>query len=142
MIRWRDGEVWCERNLFTPCELRACVKLRSAHYSRHKTKASAAAHKRMLFSLSIVLLATPHNNELGAMQAAFSRFNSQGVGGHIERAELPSFLRYVVTSMNSPAAPQEQVIARSSELTKQLMQHHLLHSAPSTTVTTSISRKL
>ena len=81
-----------------------------------------------LFALA--LLATPPRGDLSTMQAAFSRFNSQGLDGRIERAELPGFLRYVVASMNSPAAPQEQVVARSSELTKQLMQNLPLGTGP------------
>jgi hypothetical protein len=72
----------------------------------------------------------PPSDQLSTMQAAFSRFRAQGLGGHIERAELPSFLQYVVASMNSPAAPQEQVTARSSELTQQLMQHLPLGTGP------------
>ena len=61
------------------------------------------------------------HSELQAMAGAFSRFGGQGVAGAVEKEELPNFLRYVVASMNSASVPQEQVIARSSELTKQLM---------------------
>ena len=57
------------------------------------------------------------------MAGAFSRFGGQGLAGSVDAQELPDFLRYVVASMASPAAAQDQVAARSSELTEQLMQH-------------------
>lgn len=56
------------------------------------------------------------------MRSAFSRF-SAAEGGSIDRQDLPDFLRFVVSSMNSAAVPPEQVIARSTELTQQLMEH-------------------
>ena len=62
------------------------------------------------------------HEQLSAMQAAFSRFGAAN-GGTLDRQELPDFLRFVVASMNSPAVPAEQVIARSTELTQQLMAH-------------------
>ena len=80
----------------------------------------------MLWSLSLLALANPgqlRHQELTAMAGAFSRFGAQSVQGSVEKAELPNFLRYVVSSSASPSVPQEQVMARSSELTKQLMQH-------------------
>ena len=57
------------------------------------------------------------------MAGAFSRFGGQGLAGSVDAQELPNFLRYVVSSMASPAAPQDQVVARSSELTEQLMRY-------------------
>jgi|TARA_B110000196_G_C20548332_1_gene387623 hypothetical protein len=63
------------------------------------------------------------HQEVTAMAGAFSRFRGQGLAGSVDAQELPTFLRYVVSSMASPAAPQDQVVARSSELTEQLMQH-------------------
>merc|ERR1739848_729772 len=58
------------------------------------------------------------------MTAAFSRFNDgQGVSSVLERRDLPNFLRFVVTSMNSAALGQDEIIARSSDLTKRLMDH-------------------
>ena len=63
------------------------------------------------------------HQEVTAMAGAFSRFGGQGLAGSVDAQELPNFLRYVVSSMASPAAPQDQVVARSSELTEQLMQH-------------------
>ena len=80
---------------------------------------------------SLVLLCAPmaasrehhRHQEATAMAGAFSRFGGQGLAGSVGVQELPNFLRYVVSSMASPAAPQDQVVARSSELTKELMQH-------------------
>ena len=63
------------------------------------------------------------HQEVTAMAGAFSRFGGQGLAGSVDAQELPDFLRYVVSSMASPAAAQDQVAARSSELTEQLMQH-------------------
>ena len=61
--------------------------------------------------------------QLTATQAAFSRFSADGIGGTIERQDLPNFLRYVVTSMSTSALPQAELSARSSELTQQLLGH-------------------
>ena len=61
--------------------------------------------------------------QLGAMQAAFSRFGTQGVDGAVEQADLPNFLRYVVESMNPHAEAHEGVLAHSSELTSRLVEH-------------------
>jgi len=61
--------------------------------------------------------------QLTATQAAFSRFSAVGIGGTIERQDLPNFLRYVVTSMSTSALPQAELSARSSELTQQLLGH-------------------
>ena len=55
------------------------------------------------------------------MQAAFSRFSAGGTDGSIEEQELPNFVRFVVTAMNSPGVPPDQVISRSTELTQRLM---------------------
>ena len=63
------------------------------------------------------------HNQLVAMQSAFSRFSSGGVGGSIAFAELPEFVRFVVTAMNSDGLPAEKVSARSTELTQRLMTH-------------------
>ena len=63
------------------------------------------------------------HQEVTAMAGAFSRFGGQGLAGSVDAQELPDFLRYVVSSMASPAAAQDQVAARSSELTEQLLQH-------------------
>lgn len=78
----------------------------------------------LLYHLALLSNVPPEQHrhaELQAMAGAFSRFGGQGVAGAVEKEELPNFLRYVVASMNSAAMPQEQVVARSSELTKQLM---------------------
>jgi hypothetical protein len=63
------------------------------------------------------------HEQLTAMQAAFSRFSGTDASGTLERQDLPDFLRFVVTAMNSAAMPKEQVIERSTELTSQLMKH-------------------
>ena len=63
------------------------------------------------------------HDQLTAMQAAFSRFSGGGADGSIDRQELPDFVRFVVTAMNSQAVPPEQAIARSTELTQRLMGH-------------------
>ena len=81
--------------------------------------------------LAPFLLCTPmaasrehlRHQEVTAMAGAFSRFGGQGLAGSVDAQELPNFLRYVVSSMASPAAPQDQVVARSSELTEQLMRY-------------------
>ena len=61
------------------------------------------------------------HEQLSAMQAAFSRFSSGGPEGSVERADLPNFVRFVFTAMNSAGVPQEKVVARSTELTQKLM---------------------
>jgi len=63
------------------------------------------------------------HEQLTAMQAAFSRFGSQGAGGALARQDVPNFLRYVVSTMNSVELPQNEFIARSSELTRQLVEY-------------------
>ena len=62
------------------------------------------------------------HDQLTAMQAAFSRMNAGGIGGTIERQDLPNFLRYVVASMTSSSLSQGELIARSSVLTQQLVE--------------------
>lgn len=63
-----------------------------------------------------------------SIQAAFSRFSGQGVDGTFERQDLPNFVRFVVGSMDS-AVPQNQLISRSSELTRQILKHLPEHKA-------------
>ena len=85
----------------------------------------------IMFGVALVALAmagyippeTYRHEQLTAMQAAFSRFGAQGLQGTIAKEGLANFLRFVVSSMNSAAVPQEQVLERSSELTRQLMPH-------------------
>jgi hypothetical protein len=60
------------------------------------------------------------HEQLTAMHAAFSRFNSQGALGAIDRSDLPSFLSYVVGSMEGARASPSEVSTRSAELTQQL----------------------
>ena len=72
------------------------------------------------------------HDQLTAMQAAFSRFSGGGADGSIDRQELPDFVRFVVTAMNSQAVPPEQAIARSTELTQRLMGHLPPGAAPLT----------
>lgn len=62
------------------------------------------------------------HEQLASMQAAFSRFGSQGPEGAIDKANLGDFLHFVVRSMNSAAVPREQIARRSAELTQKLMQ--------------------
>ena len=61
------------------------------------------------------------------MAGAFSRFGGHGLSGSVGRQEFPDFLGHVVSSMASPSVPRDQVMARSAELTKQLMQHLPAH---------------
>jgi len=51
------------------------------------------------------------HEQLTAMRAAFSRYESNGInaGKAVPKPELTSFLRYVVESMNSPSVQWEQV---------------------------------
>lgn len=72
------------------------------------------------------------HEQLTAMQAAFSRFGGTEERGTLDRRDLPNFLRFVVTAMNSAALPKDQVIERSTELTSRLMQH--LPDSPSLTL--------
>ena len=68
-----------------------------------------------------------HHDQLTAMQAAFSRFNAEGIGGELDRQDLPNLLRHVVGSMNSELLSQSELSARSSELTQQVVQHLPAH---------------
>ena len=61
------------------------------------------------------------HDQLTGMQSAFSRFGAQGVGGAIEMKDLPNFLRYVVSSMNSAELSPKDLSARATELTRQLL---------------------
>lgn len=61
------------------------------------------------------------DEQLTAMQAAFSRFATGGPSGSIAVTEFPNFVRFVLTAMNSAAVTKEQLIARSTELTMKLM---------------------
>ena len=61
------------------------------------------------------------HEQLTAMQAAFSRFGASQ-GGMLDKQDLPDFLLFVVKAMNSAAMPQDQVVARSSELAQKLVQ--------------------
>jgi hypothetical protein len=61
------------------------------------------------------------HEQITSMQAAFSRFGSQGLEGTVLRQDLPNFLQFVVASMNSRVLPNDQVLSRSVDLTKQLM---------------------
>lgn len=58
--------------------------------------------------------------QLGAVQAAFSRFTAQGPDGAIPRLDLQEFVSYVVASMSSAAVPQDQATAQAAELTRRL----------------------
>lgn len=95
------------------------------------------AMPRRPFALCCVLVARVTNalipaeqlrhEQLTATQAAFSRFSADGIGGTIDRQDLPNFLRYVVASMNTAMLPQQELSARSSELTQQLIDHLPAH---------------
>ena len=61
------------------------------------------------------------HEQITAMQSAFSRYGAQGLDGAIDKQDLQEFLRYVVGSMNSAAVPQDQVAARSADLSMQLL---------------------
>ncbi len=63
------------------------------------------------------------HEQLTAMHAAFSRFSDGDAKGSIDRQELPEFLQYVVTSMNSAATPRDEISSRSAELMQQLIDH-------------------
>ena len=73
-------------------------------------------------SLVLLAVAAAQQEQLRSMQAAFSRFGSQGVDGGIAEAEMPNFVRYVVESMNPHAEAHEGVLAHSSELTSRLVE--------------------
>ena len=62
------------------------------------------------------------HEQLTAMEAAFSRFSTEGVSGSVDRQDLPNFLRNVIASMSSPGITQDELIARSTRLTTQLME--------------------
>ena len=86
-----------------------------------------------LVSASLLLLAylppeQYRHEQLAAMRAAFSRFGAADDGA-LNREDLPDFLRFVITAMNSAATPPEQVVARSTELTQQLVSRLPPHEA-------------
>ena len=63
------------------------------------------------------------HEQLMAVQAAFTRFNGDGVAGTIERHDLPNFIRFVVASMNAAATPQNEIIEQSSVITRRFDDH-------------------
>ena len=82
---------------------------------------SAASLALVFASLAYIPPDQFRHEQLGAMHAAFSRFSGGDAEGSIERKDLPDFVRFVITAMNSPGVPPEQVIARSTELMQRLM---------------------
>ena len=74
----------------------------------------------------IVASAEPSQQRHGqmmAVQAAFSRFSQQGVGGLIDRQDLPNFLQILIASMDPGTLPEKERIERNTKLTLKMVEN-------------------